>query len=261
MRNEADTGNDMTIYPSVGELAALFEGVIPRGLSLDWDNDGLQVCPDESAKVKKALLTLDVTGECVRFAAENGFDMIISHHPVIFKPLRALTSPKLTALIRGGITVMSFHTRLDILEGGVNDMLAAMLEINGIQTFAEGAGRIGALDYAWDFDKWLENVKTTLNAPLLKYARGGDIAHVVAVVSGSGGDFTNEAAALGADTFLSGELGYHHMLDAAESGMNAVEAGHYWTEQHITAFFERLISDNFPSVTTCTYGRDPVGFL
>ena len=102
----------------VRELYSALEARIPRSLSCEWDNDGLMCCPDGNKSVGKVLIALDVTGAVVEYAKKEGYDVIISHHPFIYKGLRAVddegyVSAKLISLIESGISVMSFHTRLD----------------------------------------------------------------------------------------------------------------------------------------------------
>ena len=117
---------------TVKEMYTLFSEHIPEHLSEEWDNDGLMCCPDGTAKVRRALITLDVTEEIVDYAIEYGFDLIISHHPLVFKPVCALVednhvSRKLIKLVNSGISVFSFHTRADKVTGGVNDKLSELL--------------------------------------------------------------------------------------------------------------------------------------
>ena len=109
---------------TVKALYDFLEEKIPRSLSSEWDNDGLMVCPDENAEVKKILFALDATDNVINFAKENSFDTIITHHPLIFSPLRSVNgentvSRRAISLIKSGISVMSFHTRLDSV-GGVS---------------------------------------------------------------------------------------------------------------------------------------------
>ena len=103
---------------NVAELYRALDERFPSTLSCDWDNDGLMYCFDKSKQVKKVLITLDVTLDSIKYAVENGFDTIISHHPLIFKPISHLdfegaTGARLKELIKHDISVMSFHTRLD----------------------------------------------------------------------------------------------------------------------------------------------------
>ena len=243
-------------FPTVTELYSSLCDVIPPELSLPWDNDGLMLSASGNNQVKKVLLSLDVTRECVEYAKEVGADLIITHHPLIFKAIKSIVSPIYTELIKNNISVMSFHTRLDIVEGGINDMLAGILGLRNVQTFAEGAGRIGALEYVWDFDDYRSYVGELLDATALKWAKATDTSHIVAIVSGSGGDFAAEAIERGADTFISGEIGYHTMLDSSQEGLNLIAAGHYHTECHFCNYFKSYFDSNYPSIEYSVFNRN-----
>lgn len=234
---------------------------IPSSLSLDWDNDGLMCCPEPDREVKKILCTLDVTPGTVDYAAEHNFDVIISHHPVIFSPVSALVSPKLIKLIKCGIAVMSFHTRLDIIAGGINDLLAAMLDLRDTVPFADGAGRIGTLASPVEFTIFCGNLKNTLGADRINAVKATQTVHKVAVVSGSGGEFIGDAAALGADTFISGECGYHRLLDAKEAGINSFETGHFFSERHAAGYLKELISERYSGITAEIYEKNEIQII
>ena len=140
---------------TVMELYKALDAAIPRALSCEWDNDGLMCCPDPNKQVERVLIALDITEEVVDDAIEGGFDVILSHHPIIFKGLRAVepsnaVARKTIKLIQNGIAAMSFHTRLDALTGGVNDVLAARLELQNTEPFGVDPipiGRVGELEY------------------------------------------------------------------------------------------------------------------
>lgn len=242
-------------FPTVAELYSSLCDAIPSDLSLPWDNDGLMLSAAPDNHVKKVLFSLDVTLECVEYAKEIGADLIITHHPLIFKAIKSITSPVYTELIKNNISVMSFHTRLDIVDGGINDMLAKMLGLCDVQPFAEGAGRIGVLEYVWDFDDYKSSISNILDAHNLSWAKGNDTSHVVAIVSGSGGDFAAEALDRGADTFISGEIGYHTMLDLSQSGLNLISAGHYHTESHFYNYFKDYFDCKYPSLEYFVFNR------
>ena len=109
---------------TVRGLFAKLNERIPRSLSYEWDNDGLMCCPDGEREVRRVLVALDATADVCDKAILEGYDVILTHHPFIFKGLRAIDdasaiSAKAIALIKEGVSVMSFHTRLDALEGGV----------------------------------------------------------------------------------------------------------------------------------------------
>ena len=221
---------------------------IPDTLREEWDNDGLMCAPDVTREVSKVLLTLDVTEELVDYAIEQGFDLIVSHHPLIFKPISAINehnhiARKLIKLIENEISVFSFHTRADKVKGGVNDRLCELLGIEGTEPFGEGdLGRVGFVEQM-TLEDFLYKVKTTLGADVVKYSDGYNSVRRVALVGGDGKDFVADAIRVGADTYLSGRISYNVMEEAAEMGINLIEAGHYFTEQPLMEFFKEILLD------------------
>lgn len=243
---------------TVGALYAELEQRIPRSLSCDWDNDGLMCCPDLTAEVKKVLVALDVTGDTVRTAVEGGYDLIVSHHPMIFRPLRALDPGNYVArrameLTRAGVSVMSFHTRLDAVAGGVNDTLAELLGLRDVTPFGEGIGRVGTLDNVYTLCKFAETVKSVTGAPAVLCGDAGLPVRRVALLGGSGSDDVPAALAAGADTYLSGELAYHHLADAREMGINLLAAGHFHTENPVCRTLSRMLAGIDPTLTVDLY--------
>ncbi len=233
---------------TVRELYDNMCGAMPDTLRESWDNDGLMCCADSSIDVNNVLITLDVTEEVVDYAIDHNFNLIISHHPLVFRPVGSVTednhiSRKVIKLISNNIAVFSFHTRADKCDGGVNDILAEMFSLRNIEKFGEGElGRIGNLDEECELDVFLELVKTRLSADVIRYADGYNTVKRVAVVGGDGKDFIKAAIASGADTYVSGRLSYNTMEEASEMGINLIEAGHYFTEAPVTNFFADLVA-------------------
>ena len=220
---------------------------IPPELSEPWDNDGLMCCADASQEINKIVITLDVTEDLVDYAIESGVDLIISHHPLIFKPLTSISEDnhiarKIIKLIENNVTVMSFHTRLDKVAGGVNDYLCKVLGIEDVTPFGEGdLGRIGYIPEERLLDDFALHVKECLEADVVRVADALNPVCHVAVVGGDGKSYVKDAIELGADTYISGRIGYNVMEEAAEMGINLIEAGHYFTEQPITEFLRDLL--------------------
>ena len=221
---------------------------IPESLSEPWDNDGIMCSSDFFAEVNNILITLDITEEVVDYAIGRNFDLIISHHPLIFKPISHITeenhiSRKLIKLISNNVSVFSFHTRADKVEGGVNDILAERLGLVDVVPFGEGGlGRIGSLPEEMELDEFADMVKMQLEADCVRIADAYNPVKRVALVGGDGKDFVKDAAASGADTYLSGRISYNIMEEASDMGINLVEAGHYFTEYPVTSFFASLVS-------------------
>ena len=224
----------MTVY----ELYKKLDTAIPASLSCEWDNDGLLCCPAGAREAKRALVCLDVTEKTVRAAIDGGYDLIVSHHPAIFKGLKSLDEAdfipsRMISLIKNDVAVMSFHTRLDAVCGGVNDSLCDLLGIKNATPFGEGIGRVGTLDESTDLLSFAARVKSALGAPSVNVADANKNVLKVAVLGGSGKDELFAAIAAGADTFVSGELGHHTLTDAWGFGINLIEAGHFYTENHV----------------------------
>ena len=236
------------------ELYDYLEEKMPLSLREEWDNDGMMCCPDTKAEVKRVLVSLDVTEEIVDYAIDRGFDLIISHHPLIFRPISSVTdsgnvSRKIIKLIESGVSVFSFHSRADKVVGGVNDILCDLLGIFNAESFGEGGlGRIGEIDEEIALEDFVYRVKQTLGSDMVRYSDGLNPVRRVALVGGDGKDFVKSAIDAGADTYLSGRISYNMMVEAAEMGINLVEAGHYFTEQPVTDFFQELLIDFDPEM-------------
>lgn len=240
---------------NVRELYELLSDRIPEELSEEWDNDGIMCCPDDLAAVNRVLVTLDVTEEIVDYAIDNGFDLILSHHPLVFKPLKAIDpenhiSRKLVKLIRAGISVLSFHTRADKVKGGVNDCLARLIGLDDIEPFGDDClGRIGHLECETSMEEFATRVKSALGIEKLVVSDAYNPVYTIALVGGDGKGYISDALEMGADTYLSGRIGYNVMEEAAEMGINLIEAGHYATEFPVTKFFSNLITKIDPRIT------------
>ena len=238
---------------TVKELYEKLSLSMPEELRESWDNDGLMCCADSGAEVYRVLVSLDVTDGVIDYAAEGDFDLIVSHHPLIFKPISSLTDEghiarKLIRLIENGISVMSFHTRADKAEGGVNDILADMLGIFNTEPFDDGIGRIGEIDEECEFEEFAESVKIALGADTIRTSDAYNTVKRVAVLGGDGKSGVVPALKLGADTYISGRIGYNVMEEAAEMGINLIEAGHFFTEQTVCSYFKELIAKAAPDV-------------
>lgn len=235
------------------QLYRELDALIPRSLSCEWDNDGLTCCPEPQREIKRILIALDVTSRTVDAAVSGGYDLIVSHHPMIFKGLKNISpenyiSEKAIRLIRHGISVFSFHTRLDALSGGVNDTLASLIGLKDVSPFGnEAMGRIGTLPTPVSVCELAERLKTLLGADGVLVSDCGKAASRVAVLGGSGEDCISAAIAAGADTYISGRLGYHQMTDAPDMGISLIEAGHFYTEAPVCAVLKEMLEAVLPT--------------
>ena len=237
----------MTVY----ELNRYMNERIPRELSCTWDNDGLMCCPDGNIQVKKALFCMDVTPEAIDFAIENGYNLIVSHHPLIFKGVKSVSGDfgipsRIIKLIKNDVSVMSFHTRFDSVDGGVNDALAEIFELSNVEKIeCDGAPlmRIGDLKEEMSIEAFAALVKEKLGCEHLNYASNSGKVQRLAVVGGGGGSYIRDAHFAGADTYLSGEIGYHNLTDCKDNHINLVEAGHYFTENPALRYLAKFVLD------------------
>ena len=239
---------------TVKELYRKMSERIPENLSEEWDNDGLMCSSDTSADVHRALVSLDVTEEIVDYAIENGFDLIVSHHPLIFKPISSLTEDshvarKVIKLISNNISVFSFHTRADKVVGGVNDQLCDLIGLFDTHPFGEGGiGRIGRIDEECSLEDFVYRLKDQLGLQGVLVSDGYNRVSTIAVLGGDGKDFVKAAIDAGADTYISGRISYNMMEEAAEMGINLIEAGHYFTEFPVTSFFSNILNRLDPQI-------------
>ena len=232
---------------TVREIYDALNERIPEELREPWDNDGLMCAPDDTLEVRRALVALDVTEDIVDYAISNDIDLILSHHPLIFKPVASIheddhVARKLIKLIKNDVAVISFHTRADKVDGGVNDLLCDILGIRNATPFGEGdLGRIGDLDEELNMEDFSYLLKGLLDCDGVKVADACIPVGRVAVVGGDGKSYIPAALAAGADTFVSGRIGYNTMIEASEMGINLLEAGHFFTEHPVTSFFQSLL--------------------
>ncbi len=238
---------------------ALFDAAIPPTLSCHWDHDGIQCMTQPDRPVHRILSVLDVTESAVIYAETHQIDLIISHHPLLFRPLYGLTAESetarcLTHLAKSDIGLFSFHTRADAVKGGVCDLLAADLGLTDVTVIPSEEGdllRIGTLPTPLTAQALASHVKTALGAQavLLSAADAHCPLHRVAVLGGEGGDFVSVARNAGADAYVSGSIGYHRTLEACGGGMVMIEAGHGVTERRIVDFFAAIAKAADPAVS------------
>ena len=240
----------------------------PSKLAEEWDNVGLLV-GDPSAEVKKILVCLDVSLKALEQAVELNAQMIVSHHPMIFRSLKnvRLDRPmgrRLNALIKHDIAVFAAHTNLDSALGGVNDVLAAKLGLVDVKPLDETAlnptlGRLGRLTTAMSAVEFAEHVKRALGADYVRLSDAGDFPiKKVGICGGAGADFIMNAKFYGADAFVTGDVKYHEAQSAVDNGIHVIDAGHFATEHPIVEVIANRLRAEFPQieVTVCDVEAD-----
>jgi dinuclear metal center YbgI/SA1388 family protein len=236
---------------------------IPTTLSCKWDNDGAMCLSDPDREIKRVLVTLDITAGAVDFAIENNIDAIVSHHPLIFTPIRSINgcdvkSRVITKLMRNGISALSFHTRLDAVEGGVNDVLASLLSLQNCEAFVEDGiplARIGTLAPIKAIDL-AQKVKKILGADSVGITCPDKTVEKIVIVGGGGKDFIDPAIDAFADCLITGEVSYNAALDAADSGLAIITAGHFFTENPVLSALETMIKGFYPTIEVLSYNSN-----
>lgn len=222
----------------------------PRTLSCNWDTDGLQLLFDPEREVRRVLVALDSGYPEACAAADGGYDLLLTHHPLIFGGTCEITPTsvpgnRILRLLGAGVSAASYHTRLDAGQGGVNDCLAKALDITDTEPFGDSempcAGRIADIPETTS-EALAAFVKARLSSPAVKLT--GDskkIVRRVALVGGAGKDFIIPAMRAGADAIITGEASYSSAHDFVEYGISVIEAGHFHTEFPVTERLAALV--------------------
>ena len=246
------------IYDAIDRLA-------PFWLTMDFDNTGILV-GDRNREVSCALLALDCTPAVVEQARQLGAQLIVTHHPVIFHPLKRVNEDAVVyQLIRSDIAVISAHTNLDIAQGGVNDALASAIglrDCRGLELLNEqtGAwlGRIGTLPEPLSPEAFAAHIKACLNASSIKFSAAPRVIRTVALCSGSGADCLDAAISAGADALLTSEVKQHEYLAAAAAGISIFDAGHFDTEDIVIEPLRDYLAKEIPDVHFFTTHRSAI---
>ncbi|MBQ6840387.1 MAG: Nif3-like dinuclear metal center hexameric protein [Oscillospiraceae bacterium] len=247
---------------TVNDILLFLEKLAPQSMKMDWDNVGL-LCGSKSKEVKKILVALDPFESVCKDAAKLGADLLITHHPLIFQPVKALTDDTsigraIQTLIQGGISAINAHTNLDCAPGGVNDVLAQAVGLQDVQVIApcglDEEGRPWGLlrqgtTTQQPLEDFLKHLKNKLGCPGLKYVDGGKPVCNVAVGGGSCGGELRDAVSAGCDTFITADVKYNQFWDAKELGLNLIDAGHFHTENPVCSLLAEKLQTAFPEIT------------
>lgn len=233
----------------IKDIIDFVETFAPLDSAMEFDNVGLLIGSDDR-EVQKAVAALDITDEVIDEALQNGAQLIISHHPVIFDPLKCVDeNSAVYKLIKGNLAALCLHTNLDLSPVfGVNTCLAEAVGVKNAEFIEGECLYIGELDKAVSNREFAENVKSALNCKGLRYTLGEKSVKRVAICSGSGGDLAPLAAELGADVLLTGEIKHHEILDANHAGIAVVDAGHFKTEDIVIEPLCKKLGEEFKNV-------------
>ncbi|MBR0378743.1 MAG: Nif3-like dinuclear metal center hexameric protein [Lachnospiraceae bacterium] len=247
------------------DIMKVIEKDFPKCLVMDWDNVGLLV-GDEEAEIHKVLISLDVTDDAVDQAIRCGADLILTHHPLLFRPLGTVTEQNFIArrvrkLIRHDINYYAMHTNFDI--AGMADLNAQdlalhdpeVLEVIGAYDDGTeyGLGRIGTLGSEITLAELAERVKDVMKLDAVRvYGDTERYVSRVGVSSGAGKSAVSDALRKNADVLITGDLDYHTAIDAESRGLCMIDAGHYGTEFTYIRFMADYVREKFPSVSVLT---------
>lgn len=239
--------------PIVSDFQNYIDSFAPYDTAEEWDNSGL-LLGRRDQKVTGVLVALDVTEQVVEEAVKKGANLILTHHPYLFSPIKRITDETaqgkllLTAAERN-IALLCAHTNLDKARDGINALLC---EILGIEVNYEAASPFltGFISQEMKLEEFLKLVHNKLHCYGLKYTGSlqGKLQKI-SVCSGSGSAFLQEAADQGADALLTSDARYHDHQLAGQLGISLIDAGHFETERIICPVLVQKIKERFPEVT------------
>lgn len=233
--------------PEVKDVLDYIDSFAPYDTACEWDNTGFSV-GDMNAEVKKIVFALDITGDVADFAKSVKADLIITHHPLIFNPVKQLpASSTLYKLANYGISHISAHTNFDLASEGVNTVLCSKLDLAVIDTVKTEDGAyvyICKTEKEIPMEDFVYEIKEKLGGAV-RHNGVNKIIGTVAVCSGAGADYLKEAKENGADALLTGDGSHHDFLDANEMDIALICAGHFETENPAMDLLVQKIENRF----------------
>ena len=232
----------------------------PKDAAEDWDNPGL-LAGRTDAEIRTVYVTLDVTDEVVTDAVRRNADLIVSHHPLIFSPVRRITDEdrvgrRLLAMIEHRIAYLAAHTNFDVRK--MADLNEAQLGLTDAKVLMvtgerdgepEGIGRVGHISER-TLGRFCEDVRSALGVPhVLCYGDPNRMIRTAAISGGSGKSVIGDAKAAGADVIVTGDIDYHTAIDSVADGFAIVDAGHYGTEYCFIDYMAGYFREHFPDLS------------
>lgn len=259
--------------PTVDTIAQFLDAFAPPALAEEWDNVGLLV-GDRAREVRRVMTCLTITPASADEAIAEHADLIVTHHPLPFHPLRRLTTDTaegglLWRLIGAGIGIYSPHTAFDSASDGINQRLATGLGLRDIQPLVPrespttGAGRQGRVAAGVSLAELVDRVKKFLSIEQVQIVGAPDNAiDRVAIACGSAGEFLGAAREAGCQCLVTGETRFHTCLEAEATGMSLILAGHYASERFAVERLAELLAQQFPDVKVwpSRHERDPLAW-
>jgi dinuclear metal center YbgI/SA1388 family protein len=259
--------------PTVGDVAQVLEQLAPLALAEEWDNVGLLI-GDLAWPAERVMTCLTITPETLAEAVEGGAQLIVSHHPLPFRPIASVTAATTVGqlvlkLVRNSVAVYSPHTAFDSASAGINQHLAIGLglqEIRPLKPVAgrdadEGVGRCGLVGEPLTRRELAERTKGFLGLESLRMVGRDDVpATRVAIACGSGGSLLDAAVEAQCDVLVTGETNFHTCLEAEARGMGLVLAGHFASERFALLSLADYLTDQLAGVNVWASRaeRDPL---
>lgn len=244
------------------EIYKIIDDYAPFSKQCDWDNSGFLV-GNPGRKVNKILICEDITAIVAEEACIEGYDMIISHHPVIFKGLKRLEDyHPAVRLSQYHISAICCHTNVDRAEYGLNEYLCDMLgfdKVDGEVLGYDGGDSFGIIckaDKVYTAEELAEKVKNTLGCDAVRFNSEGYEALTVGICTGSGGDFVEQASDK-CDALITGDVKHNHFIDAYNYGFTLIDAGHYHTERIFTSYMKELLENAGVTAEIHTFETKP----
>lgn len=246
---------------TVNDILTFLETLAPRHMKMDWDNVGL-LCGSRKTEVTRILVALDPFEGVCKEAVDFGAQLMVTHHPLIFKALNAVTDEtsvgrSIQLLCENRISAINAHTNLDCAPGGVNDRLAAALGLENIEVIGPMGVDEKGLEWGLlrkglvteqSLSEFLPRVKAALGCEGLRYVDAGKNVRKVAVGGGACASEIMDAVRAGCDTFVTSDVKYNQFWDAYDLGLNLIDAGHFCTENPVTACLAEKIAAAFPEI-------------
>ncbi len=241
----------------VKDFYGYLNSIAPFETQEDWDNSGMLV-GDMDAEVKKVAVVLDITHEEIKKAKAIGADLIISHHPVIFNPIKSVTRGSVPyELVASSINALCCHTPLDIADGGTNDSLAKLLGIEVTRT-EDPILRLGTVEPT-TAENLAGKIAKTLNTKV-RYADAGRKIEKIAICTGAGCSLIEAAGEI--DAFITGDASHHNFLDCIQAGITLIAAGHYETEIVVVPVLVKKLQTQFPDIEIIDIKQEnPIKFI
>ena len=242
---------------TVRDFYEYLNGIAPFDTQEDWDNSGMLV-GDMNAEVTKAAVVLDITPDAVRQAKELGANLIVSHHPVIFRGIKSVTKGSVPfELAVNGINAVCCHTPLDIAAGGTNDTLADILGFE-VHTGEDPILRFGEIEET-SAEKLSKHIAQKLGTKI-RFADAGRTIKKIAICTGSGCSLMEATGDI--DAFITGDAGHHDFLDAVQSGITLIAAGHFETENPVVPVLKTKLAMQFKDIEIIELKQEnPVKFI